>query len=255
MPPKLASDNSPLPSPLLPTQEEAGARLQFAVEHGHKLALLFGPPGSGKSSLVAHLAAQYRREGKLAAVVSLAGLNEAEVLFAILAALGMNPSQDATSPELWRRLGDQLLALRWQDCRAVLFFDDLAAALPSTLVALQRLFALDTSLTIIAAAESLSRAKLPRTWLELAELRADLEPLTEDETNTFVTRTDAAAKSSPHFTADAVTTMHTLTAGLPRQLDQLQRLVTIAAEGSGSSTIDAATIEQVYRELFVAPRG
>jgi type II secretory pathway predicted ATPase ExeA len=238
---------------LLPTQVEAAARLRFAIEHAQQLALLFGPAGSGKTRLLSHLERQCRREGRLTARVSLAGLTETEAVWNILAAWKMNPPADASLQLLWRKLGEQLRGLQWQSRRGVIFLDDLAAASPATLVALQRLFAFDAaaqSLTVIAAADSFSRSKLPRTWLELAELRADLEPLSEKETTAFV-----AEASSGGFTPEAATTLHSLTAGLPRQIDQLQKLVTIAASAAGESAIDAATVDQVYRELFVAPRS
>jgi hypothetical protein len=41
--------------------------------------------------------------------------------------------------------------------------------------------------------------------------------------------------------------LHELSAGLPRRLDQLARLVMVAGEGRGQ--IDAGTVEAVYREL------
>ncbi len=244
--------------PLLPNQEEPCARLQFAIENSHRLALVFGPSGTGKSWLLAHLAEDCKRTGVLSARVSLAGLSETEVLWEILAAWGLNPPPDVNPARLWRTFGDQLAALAWQDRRAVLFLDDVERGPTATLASLQRLFSLESAartLTVIAAAESFSRSKLPKNWLELAELRADLEPFAAEESATFLKRTDGPTKSMPHFTPEAVTTLHKLAEGLPRRLDQLQQLVLIATEASGDSAVDAATIEQVYRELFVAPRG
>src|SRR3954452_6493916 len=102
---------------LLPTQVEACARLRFAIEHGQPLALLFGPVGCGKTSLLSHLEQECRKEGRLTARVSLAGVTEAEVLWNVLAAWKMHPPADAPPQLLWRRLGDQLRGMQWQQQR------------------------------------------------------------------------------------------------------------------------------------------
>ena len=72
-----------------PTHEEALARLNFLVEQHHRLGLLIGPGGSGKSLLFEVFAQQLRRQGRSVAKLSLLDVEPAEMLSLLADRMGI----------------------------------------------------------------------------------------------------------------------------------------------------------------------
>ena len=73
-----------------PTHEEALARLNFLVEQHHRLGLLIGPAGSGKSLLFEVFAQQLRRQGRSVAKLSLLDVEPAEMLSLLASRVGID---------------------------------------------------------------------------------------------------------------------------------------------------------------------
>jgi general secretion pathway protein A len=240
-----------------PTHEEALARLDFLVEDRRRLGLLLGDSGSGKSLLLGVFAEECRRGvGRVAANVSLLGLEPAEMLQAVATGMGLNPGPNEAIAALWQAVTDRILANRYQQLDTVLLLDDVDRAQRNVLAVVARLAQYDLTpesrLTIVLAIRREQLARLDHDLLELADLRIDVETWEETDTEGYLRETlDRAGSHSPVFDAHAVTRLHELTHGVPRKVNQLADLVLLAGAGRDLEQIDADVVESVYRELAV----
>ena len=80
------------------THEEALARLQFLVDHGRRLGLLAGTPGSGKTVLLDVFARQMQGLGNQVARLNLLSLDSREFLWDLVSQLKLHPR--STIPRL-----------------------------------------------------------------------------------------------------------------------------------------------------------
>src|SRR5438094_4384697 len=79
-----------------PVHAEALARLDFLCESRSPFGLLLGPPGSGKSTVLAEFAERAARSGALVGIVSAAGTDELTVLVPLAIGLQFAPEGDAS---------------------------------------------------------------------------------------------------------------------------------------------------------------
>ena len=94
--------------------------------------------------------------------------------------------------------------------------------------------------------------RLGNSLLELAELRVDLQPWEQSDTENFLKSSlEAAGRQSPVFAQKAATRLHELTSGVPRRVSQLADLALVAGAGRQLDQIDADVVESVYHELGV----
>lgn len=242
----------------LPTSvhDEALARLQYLIESRHRLGLLLGPPGSGKSLVLEVFAAQLRSGGCQVAHVNLLGRDVQEALWHTAAGWSLNPDRTAPPFELWRLLADRLVENRWQHLPTIALFDDADDASPDVLGQVLRLVhcepSADTPLTVVLAGATDRLSYLGRRLLELAELRIDLHPWDLVDTEQYVCRSlERAGRAAPAFGNDALVRLHELSQGIARRVGLLAELGLLAAAASGLPLVDAHTIEGVYDELGV----
>lgn len=242
----------------LPTavHDEALARLQYLVDSRHRLGLLLGPSGSGKSLTLEVFASQLRTAGCQVAQVNLLGREPQEALWHTAAGWGLNPGPTAPPFELWRLLGDRLVENRWQHLPTVALFDDADDAVEAVLAQVLRLVHCETSadapVTVVLAAATDRLSYLGRRLLDLAELRIDLPPWDLIDTEQFVCRSlQRAGRSAPAFGNDAIVRLHELSHGIARRIGLLAELGLLAAAAGGLPLVDAHTIEGVYDELGV----
>lgn len=239
-----------------PNQEEALARLHFLVDQGRRLGLLMGPAGSGKSLLLEVFANRIRGSGQPVAKVDLLGTDPAELLWRLAAAFGSNPDARSSLASLWRRVTDRISEHRYQQLQTVVLLDDVDAATTAVLEQISRLARYDASpqsrLTIALAGQQQRMGRLGAALLELAELRIDLEPWEQGDTESFLrTSLARAGREAPVFSQKAVARLQELTCGVPRRVSQLADLALVAGAGRQLEQIDAETIESVYHELGV----
>lgn len=237
-----------------PTHDEALARLQFLIDDGRRVGLLFGGSGSGKSTVLEVLSASLSRGGTSVALLNLQGLDEGEALWKLAAAFGLNPAADARRGALWRALSDYLIAQRYQQRATAVLFDDADEATADLTPLLTRLLdweqTPETRLTVVLAASPQFAARLGQRVLQLAELRVILEPWDALDTATYVRSMLAAARcESAGFNDDALRRLHALTGGQPRRVAQLANLALLAGAGEALPEVDAATVQGVFDEL------
>ena len=239
-----------------PTQEEALARLRFLVEQGRRMGLLLGEHGSGKSLLLLVFGREIRGEGQPVAEVNLLGVEPSEFPALLATQLEINLPPEAPFHLLWRKIDDRLAEFRYQRVRSVVLLDDADRAKPEVLAQVARLAQLqqgpDSPLTLVLAGRPDGVGQLGDSLLERVELRIDLTPWEQTDTENFLTSslTQAGGKS-PIFAPPAITRLHELGGGIPRRIAQLADLALLAGAGRRLHEIDAETVESVYQELGV----
>ena len=239
-----------------PTHEEALARLGFLVADHHRLGLLIGPGGSGKSLLLEVFAEKLRRQGQSVAKLSLLDVEPTEMLWMLATQWGLTLDPWQSTATLWRALTDRLIEYRYQQIEAVVLLDDAGRATPMVMQHVARLARFDPSpemrLTIVLAGRNEIMLTLDESLSCLAELRIDVEPWQRADTgeyvNTLLTR---AGGQSQVFAEPAVDRLHELAQGIPRRVSQLADLALLAGAGQNLDRIDAGVVEEAYRELAV----
>jgi general secretion pathway protein A len=237
-----------------PTHDEALARLQFLVSQRRRLGLLVGPPGSGKSLLLEVFAKQLHGS---ATKLSLLGLDPAEMLWLLATGWGISLEPTHSLPTLWRAVTDRLVEYRYQQFDAVVLLDDVDQAGGQVLQQVARLVRFDpspeTRLTVVLAGRNEGIAKLGEPLLGLADLRIDVEPWEQADTEDFLsTMLAQAGRQSPLFAEPAVARLHELSHGIPRHISRLADLALVAGAGRDVQEIDVEVVESAYRELGVA---
>lgn len=241
-----------------PTHDEALARLHFLVDERRRLGLLMGPAGSGKSLLLEVFGRQVAKSGAALAAANLVGLEPQELLWKLVLGFGLNPARAETTIHLWRRLSDRLAEFRYQDTPAVVLLDDADQASPAVLAHVARLAQFDRTpdarLTIVLAGREDRMGRIGPSLMDLAELRIDLEPWEEGDTQQYLRWSLAQAGCDSEVFADAaIARLHELSHGIPRRVSQLADLSLLAGAGRQLPQIDPEVVESVYHELGVGP--
>ncbi|MBN2217048.1 MAG: AAA family ATPase [Pirellulales bacterium] len=239
------------------THEEALARLHFLIEQHRCLGLLVGEAGSGKSLVLEVFAGQLRRAGRAVAQISLLGMEPEEMLHQLASALGCDPSPSATTAVLWQMLADRLATHSYEHRDTALLLDDADQADDEVLARVLRLVRLATApqsrLTVILVGRPSRIARWNDDLLELAELRVDVEPWDQSETEQYVKASLARAGStSAVFDKGAVARLQQLTDGVPRRVNRLADLALIAGAGQDLRQIDAGVVQSAFEELTPA---
>jgi len=247
-----------------PSHEEAGARLQFVVEHGSRLGLLLGEPGSGKTTLLESFHDELRGSGCLTAMVNVAGLSPQELLWTIAVKLRTPVENDGNLFTLWRALNDRFTELRFLREQTVILIDDAGLASTDVLMQLYRLAhsepASEARLSIILAATKTSLPRVGRHLLELVDLKIELPAWSTAETRalveaTIASRTGANAGRPVRFSTAALERLQQLSGGMPRSIVRLADLARLAATADGGDTVDVETVEGVHEELSLKMAG
>jgi general secretion pathway protein A len=239
-----------------PVHDEALARLHYLVEANHRLGLLLGPSGSGKSFMLAIAAQQWRSVGANVTQTSLLARDGREVLWSIASGWGLNLDPRAGLFDMWRGVADKLAENRWCQVPTVALLDDADRASAEVLDQVTRLVhcesTVESRLTVVLAAQADRVSELGGQILGLVELRVDLSPWDLTDTHNYLTHCLArAGRPQSAFDEEAVMRIHELSQGIVRRIALLADLSLLAAAGQRLSIVDAHTIETVYEELGV----
>jgi len=237
-----------------PTHEEALARLHFLVGNHRRLGLVIGAAGCGKSLVLEVFAGQLRRSGRAVAKLNLLGLDATEMLWQIAVDFGSNPPPSASPISLWRNLDDRLLEHHFRQLDTVILLDNAEQACRGALPHIARLAGNDSSsgtrLTVVLTVEKSSVGDLGNRLLEMADLRIDLEPWSQEDVEGFLTSSLArAGRKKKIFTEEAVAKLHDLSGGVARRVGQIADLALLAGAGAELTKIDAEMVHSVQQEL------
>lgn len=235
------------------SQLESLARLRF-VARQRQNALMVGERGAGKSTLLGQFAAQCRAEGRDLAAANLAGLSAREFLWNVAAQLSLGPRPDDDAIRLFRRLADHAAATRWRNASTLLLLDDADQAGPDVHLQLSRLLSLSESgtawLTLIMASTPSGVARLGESLLDAIDLRIDAGPWNEAETIGYIQHALLeAGADQPIFEDEALSTLYSLTDGLPRRVNRLADHALLGAAAEGLETVDAGMIEAAHEAI------
>jgi general secretion pathway protein A len=239
-----------------PVHDEAQARLHYLIEANHRVGVLLGPSGSGKSLMLDLLAQQWRAVGANVAKTSLLARDAHETLWSIACGWSLSFDGRAGLFEIWRGLADKLTENRWCHVPTLALIDDADKGSADVLDQLVRLAHCESTaesrLTVVLAVESDRLAELGQQLLSLVELRVDLTAWDLTDTHNFLTHSLArAGRSQSAFAEEAVMRIHELSEGVVRRIALLAELGLVAAAGQQLPLVDAYTIETVYNELGV----
>ena len=233
-------------------------RMKYLVEGGRRLGLLTSPRGGGKSLLLAVFAERVRQAGDEAVLVGLRDMWSEDLAASLLTEMGIAAAGEPRYQQ-WQALTDRLDESRYLKRRTVLLLDDIDAATRDMVNMVLRLCEYEqpqeNSLTIIASASEPTWKRLDPALLERVDLLVDL-PLwhANDATNFVCAALARAGRADELFRPEALARLHTLSAGLPRRLNQLAELALLAGAAEQAKAIDAATVDAVFEELHLAGR-
>lgn len=240
-----------------PTHEEALARMHFLVEQRRSLAVLTGCVGCGKSLAMQIFASELSPACYRVCQTNVTGLGDRALLWTIAADLNTNPATDAEAFHLWRLIEDGINETALQDQVTILLLDDVDHATDDALLQIRRIAkVLAGKVIMVLSAESIHCEQLEEL-AKLIDLQIQIEPWTEADTADFLqTSLSKAGNKSTIFDDSALSRIHELSGGVPREVCHLAELALIAGAGQQLDIIDWNTIEAVYLELTRSqPKG
>jgi type II secretory pathway predicted ATPase ExeA len=236
----------------LPSHEGVLRRLQYALDQGRGPAVLFGPPGSGKTLLARRLVSQLPGP---AVHVTFPALSTAELVAHLAEEFGNLTVPPSSLNQALRQLRSRLAALVSRGRRPLLVIDEAHLIdQPTTFETLRLLlnFATDGSpdlgLLLVGGAELL--LDLSPGLADRLTARCLTGPLTEAESTTYVLgRLAAAGARSPFFSPEALIALHHAASGLPRRLNRLADMALLIAYAQDLPHADDRTIAIAAREF------
>jgi type II secretory pathway predicted ATPase ExeA len=233
---------------------EALARIEYLVSSRRRLGALLGESGSGKSLLLRVAASQLSKQGRDAVLVDALGASTREFLWQVACEMGTTPREDADVAWLWRQIADRVVENRARLADTVLLVDDAGQAGPDLVTQFLRLARLDATpaarWTIVLAAESRQAARWDEALRNLFDLRIDVLPWSEEDTVGYLqTALVDAGRFDPVFEDNALSALHELANGVPRQVARLADYALLAGAAAGAETIDVATVAVASEEI------
>jgi type II secretory pathway predicted ATPase ExeA len=249
-----------------PSEVHQGAllKLRYAVENQRGAALLTGTAGSGKTLLVNSLRAQLDDRFAPFVHVVFPQMSVAELLAYLAAEMGALPSSagSVSVDESVRRLQHFMGENARRGSTAVVAVDEAQLLVDSgALEALRLLMNFEAAgrpaLTLLLVGQPTLLPALERMPALEARLSVKclLRPFNLEETVSYVShRLTAAGATREIFTSEALTTLHELTAGIPRRINRLCDLALLIGFAEEQVRINTHQIEAVCNELVtIAP--
>jgi type II secretory pathway predicted ATPase ExeA len=236
------------------SHDEALARLEWLVGQRQRCGLVLAEAGMGKSHLAVAAARRIGGLGAEVAVLSLAGLPDGEWLDLLLDRLPLDAASRAEPVRPWLKLENRLRENTLLGRATVLICDDIDRGPADAREGLARLVTAAEprfgTTVIVATATPAGLARVPDAIRQRAAVRIELPAWSDAEVADYLAAGLArAGRPAELFTPAAAATIRRFAAGVPGVIRRLAHLALAAAEAEGLATVEAAMIEEVWREL------
>lgn len=240
------------------SHNRALAYLTFGLNERDGFIVITGDIGAGKTTLVGHLLSQIDREHFIVAKVVTTQLQADDALRVVCSAFDL-PYQNADKATLLRTIERFLIESRRQGKHVLLVVDELQNLSMSALEELRMLSNFQVDNTPLFQCFLLGQPQFRRIMAseDLDQLRqrviasCHLEPLEEDETRAYVEHRlrTVGWSGDPSFDDACFGLIYRYTGGVPRRINTLCSRVLLYGSLEEKRHIDAATLEEVVREL------
>lgn len=234
--------------------DEALARLEWLVGERQRCGLVVAEAGLGKSHLAVAAARRLTGLGAEVAVLSLAGLPDGEWIELLLDRLPLDAASRGEAVRPWLKLENRLRENTLLGRPTVLLCDDIDRGPADARAGLARLVAAAEprfgTTVVVATATPAGLASVPDAIRRRAAVRIDLPRWSDaDVADYLVAGLARAGAAADLFSPAATATIRRFAAGLPEVIRRLAQLALAAAAAEELPLIEAATIEEVWREL------
>ena len=233
--------------------EEALARLLYLAEHGRSGAIMVGPRGIGKSLLLAEASRELRNGQRYLVSIDLAGLDADGVYDRMLFSAGVPRQGNESHTNADEKLRNVFHGHQLVGRPVVLLLDHIEAAEAEGLKALERIVRLaDRSLgqlTVLAASTDCDAACRFEWLARHSELRIDVPSLCSAEVGEYISTSLSRVYCDVEFDVSAVQRVAEVSAGLPREINRICRLIVLAAEAENIDVITRSLVDTVENEL------
>jgi len=234
--------------------------LTFGIDQREGFILITGDVGTGKTTLCRALLARLR-DGYRTAYVFNPILSPKDLLETILEEFGASVKNSMTKRDLMAQLNQLLLTFFKKDEKAVLIIDEAQDLEADTLENIRLLSNLETTkeklLQIILAGQPELEEKLAlhslRQLRQRITIRHKLRPLTLRETQAYILHrvTIAGPQSMIRFDDAAIKTIHKLSAGVPRVINQITDRALLAGYVNQRRIISRALVRKGVKALSI----
>jgi MSHA biogenesis protein MshM len=235
------------------------ARLVYSIEARDRLAVLSGPPGVGKSRVLAQAVHETRSPLRRVSKVN-SPMDGADLFAGLARGLGVRQAKHAAGlADGWHMLQRGVRIFAQQGFQAVLVVENGQFPVESgknrELERLAHLGELaDGVVTILLV--TADELVLESLTSGIGTLRIRLNPLTRSEAETYLAaKLTAAGGDGTPFTPRAVTRLHALSGGIPRGLNRLATLAFMAGGSKRMESISAEVVDAVSEEFLQPPQA
>jgi type II secretory pathway predicted ATPase ExeA len=237
-------------------------KLRYATENCRAAGLVAGLAGTGKTLLIEMLRQQLGPRYQPFVRVVFPQMTDRDLLVYLAEQLGAPPADPPryTIEESLRRLEYVLAENVRRDQHAVIVVDEAHLLEDSGLLEPLRLLlnlgSLEKppfTLLLVGQPTLLPIVQRHGGLEERIDIKVVLAALSAEETSEYMThRLNAAGASRDIFSAEALATIHQLTAGIPRRINRLCDLALLVGFANGTHTIESDSLRAVHGELMTA---
>ena len=240
--------------------EEALLKVRIGIDDGHALILLSGLSGTGKTMVSQMVLRDLGTRYETAMVFVYPGMGKGQLLDAILKDLGETASGRFTQQRL-DQLQERTLDLHRQGRRLVVIIDEAHFLKADSLHLLRTLANLETGrnklVTVLLIAEPSLRKRLAAPGYAALRGRitfmVDLRPMAKEESEQYIKYRLLKCGGYGEMLEPAVyETAHSLSQGIPRELNRLLYNAMMEALTSDLFTVTPALLEDVAQRLGTA---